>query len=207
MPDTNNSRKERERQFHRKVIMDAAVISFAEKGFVNATLDEIAQRAEYGKGTIYNYFANKEEIYSAILEKVMNDSYEIAKTADEETTTSMDFFSKLTLNLFNYCIENKYPFLLLAQSFVNVSEENLLKTNVNIHDKQHCICGTIEKRIELGIKKKEIKKMDTKKLAILYDHLVYPYIHHLILNEKNQVNSRTETDFILSILFNGILNK
>lgn len=207
MPDLTNKRKDRERQFHRKVIMDSAVVFFAEKGYTNTTLDEISQKAEYGKGTIYNYFSNKEEIYSAILEQVMNDSYQIALTADENTKTSVEFFSNLTLNLLKYCLENKYHFLLLAQTFVNIQEENKIKNNNSIHDKQHCICGILEKRIEAGIKKKELRKMDIQRLAILYDHLIYPYIHHLILNEKNEINSEIETEFILSVFFNGILNK
>ncbi|NNE70602.1 MAG: helix-turn-helix transcriptional regulator, partial [Rhodothermales bacterium] len=48
------SRRERERLARRREILDAARTVFAERGFVGATLEEIASRAEFGKGTLYN---------------------------------------------------------------------------------------------------------------------------------------------------------
>lgn len=68
------SRRERERQARRKDILDAARAVFAEKGFDEATLDDVAVRAEFGKGTLYNYFENKEALFASVLE----DSFEEA---------------------------------------------------------------------------------------------------------------------------------
>ncbi len=48
-------------------MLDAALAVFAEKGYVGASVDEIAERAEFGKGTIYNYFpGGKDELYFAL---------------------------------------------------------------------------------------------------------------------------------------------
>lgn len=48
-------------------MLDAALAVFADKGFEGATVDEIAERAEFGKGTIYNYFPEgKDELYTAL---------------------------------------------------------------------------------------------------------------------------------------------
>jgi len=48
----------------------AAQEVFAEKGYNRATLEEVASRAEYGKGTLYNYFpGGKQEILLAIVER------------------------------------------------------------------------------------------------------------------------------------------
>lgn len=53
----------------RQLMLDAARAVFAEKGYGDATLDEVAARAEFGKGTLYNYFAGgKEEILFAIFD-------------------------------------------------------------------------------------------------------------------------------------------
>ena len=50
-------------------VLDAARTVFAEKGYADATLEEIAQRAEFGKGTLYNYFeGGKEEILFAVFD-------------------------------------------------------------------------------------------------------------------------------------------
>lgn len=67
------SRRERERLQRRREILDAARAVFAEKGYSNATLDEVAQRAEYAKGTIYNYFASKDDLLLAIFDDLYDD--------------------------------------------------------------------------------------------------------------------------------------
>lgn len=63
------SRRERERFARRRAMLDAARSVFAEKGYEHARLDEIAERAEFGKGTLYNYFeGGKEDILFALFE-------------------------------------------------------------------------------------------------------------------------------------------
>lgn len=51
----------------RALILDAARSAFFEHGLEGATIREIAQRAGYTPGAIYSYFANKEEVYAALL--------------------------------------------------------------------------------------------------------------------------------------------
>ena len=48
-----------------KQILEAALAVFAERGLAAARLEDIAKRAGVSKGTIYLYFANKEELSAA----------------------------------------------------------------------------------------------------------------------------------------------
>jgi len=73
------SRKELERLRRRSDILHAARELFINKGFVSATLEEVAQAAEFGKGTIYNYFANKEELLWGMLEQFLDETAELAQ--------------------------------------------------------------------------------------------------------------------------------
>ncbi|MEO6527363.1 MAG: TetR/AcrR family transcriptional regulator [Gemmatimonadaceae bacterium] len=50
-----------------KQILDAALEVFAERGLAAARLDDIAKRAGLSKGTIYLYFANKEELFRGVV--------------------------------------------------------------------------------------------------------------------------------------------
>ena len=47
-PKPTTQRREREREARRQLILDAAKIVFAERGFLNATMEEIAERCERG---------------------------------------------------------------------------------------------------------------------------------------------------------------
>ena len=54
----------------RKQILDAATRVFAEKGFHRATIKEIARVAGIADGTIYTYFASKDEVLLAVLDRL-----------------------------------------------------------------------------------------------------------------------------------------
>ena len=61
------SRKERERLAHRREILDAAERVFARSGYHAATVEEIAQEAEFAVGTLYNFFKSKHDLYEQVL--------------------------------------------------------------------------------------------------------------------------------------------
>lgn len=52
----------------RRRILSAALDCFEKQGFDAARMDDIARRAGVAKGTIYNYFKNKEELLRALAE-------------------------------------------------------------------------------------------------------------------------------------------
>lgn len=54
----------------RKQILDAATQVFAEKGFHRATIKDIAHVAGIADGTIYTYFASKDAILIAVLDRL-----------------------------------------------------------------------------------------------------------------------------------------
>lgn len=56
----------------RNLITEAAVEVFAEKGFRDARVSDIAKRAGVADGTIYLYFKNKEDILLSIFEEKMD---------------------------------------------------------------------------------------------------------------------------------------
>lgn len=53
----------------RDQILDAAYIIFSNKGYHRATIDEIIDLADTGKGTVYNYFHNKEQLFYTLVKE------------------------------------------------------------------------------------------------------------------------------------------
>jgi len=74
-------RKERERQLHQQEILEAAERVFVRKGYHFATVDEIADEAEFAVGTIYNFFDSKEELYLNVVEKLAREFMELFEPA------------------------------------------------------------------------------------------------------------------------------
>lgn len=65
-------RKIREKELRRKEILKAAEKLFSGKKGMDATMDDLAELTELGKGTLYLYFPNKESILQALAEKGIN---------------------------------------------------------------------------------------------------------------------------------------
>src|SRR5215470_14605524 len=57
----------------RGVLLDAASLVFAERGFAGARVDEIATRAGVNKALIYAYYGDKKGLYRAVLTSRVSD--------------------------------------------------------------------------------------------------------------------------------------
>jgi AcrR family transcriptional regulator len=53
----------------RAELLDAALKVFAERGYRDASVDEIAERAGYSKGALYWHFSSKDVLFLALLEE------------------------------------------------------------------------------------------------------------------------------------------
>jgi AcrR family transcriptional regulator len=52
----------------KELIVEAAAQVFARNGYSNAAVADIARRANIGKGTVYEYFQSKEDLFFAVFE-------------------------------------------------------------------------------------------------------------------------------------------
>jgi AcrR family transcriptional regulator len=60
---------ERRRELTRQTLLDAAAELFAQKGFVAASLDEIAELAGFSRGAIHHHFESKEDLFLAVIDR------------------------------------------------------------------------------------------------------------------------------------------
>jgi AcrR family transcriptional regulator len=60
------TRKQRELLQREHLILDTAQGMLHEHGYAQLTMDRIAEKAEYSKGTIYNHFSSKEELVCSL---------------------------------------------------------------------------------------------------------------------------------------------
>ena len=67
-------RRERRKDARPGELLDAALDVFAERGFAGARLEDIAARAGVTKGTVYLYFASKEELFEAVVRQTLGSS-------------------------------------------------------------------------------------------------------------------------------------
>lgn len=199
------NRREREKQLRRREIIQAALKIFAQKGYKATTLDEIAEKSEFGKGTIYNYFSSKEEIYKEIITSAIEQHQIIIRKIDEETATLHDFVEELLASLIRFSHENKESFLLLL--FTEIHQSFTASTEIAriMDNNKRKMTEFFVQKASKAIENKEIRDVDPKRVIRLFRGLGFNYIYDLLVsgNLKEEFIEE-EAKFITDILFNGI---
>lgn len=77
------SRTDEAKEAKRQLLIHAAIQMFAQKGFHEAKMQDIADFAAVGKGTLYEYFETKEELFLAVYDSWI-DEYEADMTRQSE---------------------------------------------------------------------------------------------------------------------------
>ena len=91
----------------RALITDAAVEVFAEKGFHQARVSDIARRAGVADGTIYLYFKNKEDMLLSVFETKMDALISGLQQALETVTTVPERIATFSLFHFTQVRDNR----------------------------------------------------------------------------------------------------
>ncbi len=76
-------------------ILDAAVAIFADKGFFNSRIADIADRADVADGTVYLYFKNKEEILMTAINTAFDAFMRHARTEVEKLPSPAERLRRL----------------------------------------------------------------------------------------------------------------
>ncbi|MDH7515524.1 MAG: helix-turn-helix domain-containing protein [Bacteroidota bacterium] len=156
------TRKERERLARRREIVEAARAVFASRGFAEATLEEIAERAEYGKGTLYGYFQNKEELFEAVisdsLDRLLELTHSCCSGSGESVVEKYQYFAR---TLLRYLFENQELFRLILREMHGSMRHPRASAN-----RLPEIIPVLEQPLRVALS--ETRGIDTKRIAFLF---------------------------------------
>ena len=69
MKITDKAKRKELTQMRQKQILDVAAEVFSKNGYARTQVDEIANLAGLGKGTVYRYFKNKKQLFLSVGQK------------------------------------------------------------------------------------------------------------------------------------------
>jgi len=147
-------RKEREKEQRRNDIIDAAEAVFFSKGYDNATMDEVAEKAEFSKGTLYIYFKNKNELLHAISARALEILYSWFSSAVEKEKTGIDKVRAIGRTYYEFFIkEPDYYNALLHDEKIKIHPGDLEENEALARCEEwgHKIFQLIEDMVRVGI--------------------------------------------------------
>ena len=111
------SRQERALTWRRDHVLECAERIFSDKGFHQATMQEIAAEAEYATGTLYTLFENKDAIFAAVVRRRLSEIDAHLRGAARAGASARDRIEEFVRGFFEYFQAKKH----LVQIYVNVT--------------------------------------------------------------------------------------
>ncbi len=189
-------------------IIKSAIKLFADKGFHETKVEEIATESGVAKGTVYLYFRSKEEIMMSCFEFIFSRALKNYEIPDE-----LNFYDSIKM-----IVENNFKFVDENMDFYRMLLKGLYSTNRDIK-KEKVICekelfeiavGSMEKIILKGINEGKIKKdVSLKHLAVTFLNTIISSLI-MIVNSRIRGFKLDENEYkeeIINFLTGGIYEK
>ncbi len=144
----------------KRKIFETSMKLFAEKGYDATSIEEITATVGVAKGTLYYHFASKEEIFNFLIEEGIK---LLQNSVDIKTSKHSNYIDKIkAIVLIQIKIVAKYENIItiILSQFWGTEQRNKKCQNL-VYE----YIGQIEKIVQEGIEKGEIKEGDTRAIA------------------------------------------
>ncbi|MGF7046281.1 AcrR family transcriptional regulator [Paenibacillus sp. DS2015] len=147
----------------RKLVLNAAAQSFALFGYKATTMDQVAKIANVGKGTIYTFFTNKEDLFDEILLGVIQ---EMKRIVVKEVIREEPFFDNL-YRVLNALLEFRGEHDLIIKLSQELRDFGTPQALEALDKVENVVLEYLEHEIEIALGNKEIKPCDPKVVSIV----------------------------------------
>ncbi len=149
----------------RNSILNAARELFYRKGYQTTTMEEIAEKAELSKGTLYLYFQSKDELYISTIEEGF---YELEEKLLRATKGKRNVEQKIRAIYYafiKHCLENPEYFRITQYFLSGYAHDNIspqLQKRINDLSIKLLTYGSkaIQEGVDSGLFKKDIDPFD-----------------------------------------------
>ncbi|WP_054693779.1 TetR/AcrR family transcriptional regulator [Syntrophomonas palmitatica] len=147
----------------REAILDAAARVFSGKGYHNARMEEIAVEAGIGKGTIYEYFSSKLQLFQAMMERSLQVYYETMESVISDAMPFAERFRHLLEGHLSFYQDNKDLSRMIFWDAEIFDEELKEWTNAQRKEKEKRLRSIIEEAIKRG----ELRPLDAQLVSLV----------------------------------------
>ncbi|MFT8872920.1 MAG: TetR/AcrR family transcriptional regulator [Sporolactobacillus sp.] len=151
----------------RENIIDAAEQSFAAFGYKATTMDSVARIANVGKGTIYTFFRNKEDLFAEIMDRFIQ---KLKHVAFEAISRETDFFARIHGALYGV-LEFRKEHQLTIKLTQEIKEVGTRQAQEALAKVEDAILAFLDTLIQTAIDNRHIRPCDPKLAAFVVLHL------------------------------------
>lgn len=196
-------RKEREFNLRRAEILERSVKIFAAKGFYNTTVAEIAEASGFAVGTLYQFFAGKEQLYCELLSGKMASMYAGVRESVEREKECLRKIEVLVAAQFEF-VENNADFcsIFVRGDHLSLSEGSVaLGQRMKSDYAEHV--SFIEAVMAEGVRMGVLKNLDPRMMAVALTGVVNACASRWLTLWK-ETGLRSQVPFVMDIFLEGV---
>lgn len=197
-------------QSKKDLILNTARQILAKNGYAKTTLDDIANALGMKKSSLYYYYQSKE----ALLEDVINNERDKYFSLINDALSSGNTILEKIINYENKKFEYVTSVMKLQDVTLNVFYEIKNKIYKLIKEINQKEIEILSKVLNEAIKKKEIKKCDTERIACLLltisealRHREYYFASFTVDQQIDFSKAHDDMIFAVKLIFEGLLIK
>ncbi|MDU4961584.1 MAG: TetR/AcrR family transcriptional regulator [Sporomusaceae bacterium] len=188
----------------RRQILDAAYTVFSRKGFHRTTIDEIIALAATGKGTVYNYFVNKEQLFYTLtqeISQVFETDLAAAVNAADDPLCKLRRLVRLILAFYG---KHGDLWRVLMHEMRGFGNDHNSRISAKMREKYQCFfqrtIGSLEQAIAEGIAAGAIRSCDPSVAAhAVFSVLATMAFQHYIGDDSDAAADQVTDTFLYGI--------
>lgn len=188
----------------RQQILDAAYIVFSRKGFHRATVDEIIALADTGKGTVYNYFVNKEQLFYTLIKERSTPFHARLDAVLMSDKVTLDKIYLLTREFLHFYTANADLWRVLVHEMRAFGEIGYSAFNETQQEKYRksfeSTLNVLETVIADGVKQKVLQECNTKQVAYgLFSAIIAIVFQRMVGDNPDETAKKIANTFLFGI--------
>lgn len=177
-------------------IVQAAEKSFTLFGYKATTMDQVAKIANVGKGTIYTFFANKEQLFDEILHKLILEMRSIAERVIQDDKTFFDNLQAALYALLDFRRTHELTIKLTHE----VRDMGTPQAVEGIQQIEGAVLSFIKRKVQEALDRGEIRPCDPEITAFVMLKLYVAFIYEWDRSHKPLSKEEIATLFRLYLL-------
>ncbi|GMR25112.1 MAG: hypothetical protein BMS9Abin39_0390 [Ignavibacteria bacterium] len=187
-------------------ILAAAADLFSQKSYHEVMMEDVAKMIGVAKGTVYNYFTSKEELYFSIMSLRMKNLLASLTEKMKTEHNSIDSLRSYTIHV--------YMFMMKYQNFFLMYKRESLNSQSDLCDELRLLEGQLKSQlsriIREGINNDLFRNVDDEFIANSILGSIYRTVERDInrkLSEEQKITEREKLfEFFLHALYSGFQN-
>ncbi len=197
------SRSQRRKMNTLNKLIRASYKVFSQKGFFRASLDQISEEADVGKGTIYCHFRDKLHLISYLTKKSINDLLACCRQEMAGIEDPQELIKKLIQAHFTFFARKRAVFSILffLRGALHQDFESRYLQEIKSEYKKYL--SFLADTLDYGIKKGVFRPFNPLHQAYILHGIIIGFISQWTVNERRSFVDKTEA--ITETFLNGVV--